>query len=350
MKSDLILEKLKAHARYFEYPGDKISFSDTKWAVLFLNMGGPEKLDDVEPYLYNIFSDRHIIKLPLSFMLQKPLARLISSRRAPKTKENYRAIGGGSPLLKWSRLVAEGVEKNLRAKYVNVGACAGMRYTPPFIKDRLDTMAQSGYKHIVVVTLYPQYSRATTGTALNEILDWLDDRGHKTDVTISVVSEWFDRPQYIKLLRDRIDEAMHKASDPQTTRLLFSAHSLPARMIEKGDPYLEHVKTTAALAGDGYEYMLSFQSRSGPVRWQGPETMEVIRDLGRLGLRSLVIVPVSFVSDHIETLHEIDMELRELAAASGIKEFIRVESFNDDPRFVSLLTDMVEEKIAGGRK
>lgn len=350
MKPDSILEKLKGDARYLENPGLSFDFTAGKWAVMFLNMGGPENLDQVESYLFNIFSDKNIIKLPLSFILQKPLARLISSRRAPKTSENYRAIGGGSPLLKWSRLTAESVEKNLNAQYANIGTLLGMRYTPPYIKAGLDSAIKSGFKHIMFVTLYPQYSRATTGTALNEVLDWFKTEGGQSDLTFSVISEWYDAPLYIELLRVRIERAMNKTSNRKQTRLLFSAHSLPVKMIEAGDPYLEHVKRTAALAGEGYDYILSFQSRSGPVRWQGPETMAVIKELGQTGLKSLVIVPVSFVSDHIETLHEIDIELKELAAASGIEEFVRTDSFNDDPRFIQLLTEMIEDKIAGGHK
>ena len=350
MRSDSILEKLKADTRYLENPGLSFDFTSGKWAVMFLNMGGPESLDQVESYLFNIFSDKNIIKLPLSFLLQKPLARMISSRRATKTRENYRAIGGGSPLLKWSRLAAEAVEKNLRPKYANLNTTPGMRYTPPFIREGLNEAVRAGNMHIMFVTLYPQYSRATTGTALNEVLDWLKSEGGQSDLTFSVIPEWYDAPQYIELLRERIERAMNKTSNREQTRLLFSAHSLPVKMIEAGDPYLEHVKHTAALAGDGYDYILSFQSRSGPVRWQGPETIEVIKELGQSSLKSLVIVPVSFVSDHIETLHEIDMELKELAAASGIEEFVRTDSFNDDPRFIRLLTDLIEDKIAGGHK
>ena len=346
----MIREQFKAHSKYIENPGDRIDFKSEKWAVLFLNMGGPETLDEVEPYLYNIFSDRNIIKLPLSFLLQKPLARFISSKRASKTKENYRAIGGGSPLLKWTRLAAAGVEKNLRDGYTNVTAYCGMRYTPPFIGNQLDKIADSGCKHVVVVTLYPQYSQATTGTAIQEIIDWLKKNSNRHDLTFSLISEWYDLPQYIQLLKNRIADAMQKVNDRKNSRLLFSAHSLPVKMIAKGDPYLEHVKRTASLAGEGYDYLLSFQSRLGPVRWQGPETIATIQELGRNGVRELVIVPVSFVSDHVETLHEIDIELRELAEESGIENFIRVESFNDDPRFIGLLTDLVEESISRGRK
>ncbi|MEW5924388.1 MAG: ferrochelatase, partial [Candidatus Zixiibacteriota bacterium] len=148
MKLDTILEKLKADARYLGNPGNSFNFVAEKWVVMFLNMGGPEKLEAIESYLYNIFSDKNIIKLPLSFILQKPLARLISSRRAPKTREHYRAIGGGSPLLKWSRLAAEGVARNLKTKYANINTLLGMRYTPPFIKEALDSAVKSGCKHI----------------------------------------------------------------------------------------------------------------------------------------------------------------------------------------------------------
>ncbi|MBN1211295.1 MAG: ferrochelatase [candidate division Zixibacteria bacterium] len=340
-----MIDKLIKDGRYREYPFGEFDFENEKWGILFLNMGGPETTDDIEPFLYNLFSDPFIIKLPFSSILQKPLARFISSRRAVKVKGNYEAIGGGSPLLRWCRLEAEGVKKELAEKYPLVETFPGMRYTPPFIGEALERAAAAGCKHIVIVSLFPQYTRATTGTALAEVCDWF--KNNRTDITFSVIAGWHNHPGYIELLRNSIAEAMAASVAPVKPKLLFSAHSLPVKLVKSGDPYFNQVTETVRLAGEGYDYVLSFQSRSGPVRWLEPETKNIVEKLGHDGVEELVVVPVSFVSDHIETLHEIDIELKELALASGIKKFIRTRSFNDDPRFIKLLAGMVRDKIEG---
>lgn len=338
-----MIDKIKKDGRYLENPSGHFDFENEKWGVLFLNMGGPETTDDIESFLYNLFSDPYIIKLPLSSILQKPLARFISSRRAVKVKGNYEAIGGGSPLLKWCRLEADGVKKELAEKYPRAETFVGMRYTPPFIGETMDRAAEAGCKHIVIVSLFPQYTLATTGTALAEICDWF--KKNRTDITFSIIASWHNHPGYIELLRKYIAEAMAASEASVKPKLLFSAHSLPVKLVKSGDPYLNQVTETVRLAGEGYDYTLSFQSRSGPVRWLEPETKITVEKLGHNGVGELVIVPVSFVSDHIETLHEIDIELKELALASGIKKFIRTRSFNDDPRFIKLLAGMVRDKI-----
>ena len=319
------------------------NFTGEKWGVLFLNMGGPETLDDIEPFLFNLFSDRNIIKLPLSFLFQKPLAKFISSRRAVKVRGNYEAIGGGSPLLKWCYAEASGVRKLLAEKYPRVETYVGMKYTRPFIKKALDRAEADGCRHLVVLPLYPHYTLATTGTALEDVAAWLKETG--ADISVSIIADWYDQPAYIALLRRRIERAMAKTGNPESAVLLFSAHSLPVKMVERGDPYLNQVKETVRLAAGEREHRLTFQSRSGPVKWLEPETMATISALGQKGVKEIVIVPVSFVSDHIETLHEIDIELKDIALKNGVKNFIRTESFNDDPDFIRLLTDMVLAKI-----
>jgi ferrochelatase len=343
-----MFDKIKKDRRYLDNPRNRFDFEKEKWGVLLLNMGGPETTDDIEPFLYNLFRDPFIIKLPLSFLLQKPLARLIASRRAVKVKGNYEAIGGGSPLLKWCRLEAEGMKKELSGSYPQIEVFPGMRYTPPFIDEALDRAAAAGCRHIVILSLFPQYTLATTGTALAQVCDWLAK--NRSEMTFSVIDSWHDHPGYITLLREYIAEAVAALGSRDKTKLLFSAHSLPVKLVKSGDPYLYQVKETVRLAGEGYDYMLSFQSRSGPVRWLEPETKSVIEKMGRDGVEELVVVPVSFVSDHIETLHEIDIELKELAHSVGIKKFVRTRSFNDDPRFIELLAGMTRDRIGDGER
>lgn len=339
-----MIESLTKNSRYLENPGININFNEEKWAVMLLNMGGPEKSSDVRSYLYNIFSDRNIIKFPLSSLIQKPLAKFIASRRSPRVSKRYEAIGGGSPLLKWTRLAASGVGRELSRKYPQVEMFVGMRYTDPFIGDELDSAVDEGCRHIVLLSLYPQYCQATTGTALAEAADWLENA--ESDISLSVISDWHDRGEYIALLRNRIDRAFEQIGHENGT-VVFSAHSIPQKLADSGDPYLDQIKKTAALAGEGYDYHLSLQSRTGPVKWIGPETLDTIRRLGRDKVANVIVVPISFVSDHIETLYEIDIELKEVARKAGIVNLIRTESLNDDTRFVDFLSALVIEKITG---
>jgi ferrochelatase len=339
-----MIEELKANARVLESPGKQIDFGEEKWGVLFLNMGGPETADRVKEYLYNIFSDPTIIRLPLSPILQKPLARFIATRRTPKVRHRYQIIGGGSPLLKWTRLTASNVKRELSKKYPQVEVFVGMRYTEPYIHEELEAAVGEGCRHLVVVSMYPQYCRATTGTALEEVLDWIEET--EADITLSIIDDWHDRPVYIELLRQRIDAAVEQFDKEASPKMIFSAHAVPQKLAASGDPYVERIKETAALAGEGYDYIVTFQSRTGPVSWVGPDTLKTVRTLARKGVTDMIIVPISFVSDHIETLYEIDIELKEAARRAGVRHFVRTESFNDDPRFGDMLADLIEEKIA----
>lgn len=340
-----MIDVLRRHPRYLDHPADSFDFASEPWGILFLNMGGPETVADVRTYLYNIFSDPAIIRLPMSRFLQKPLARLIASRRAPKVAQRYQAIGGGSPLLKWSLLQADGVEQALSGKYPQIETFVGMRYFKPYIGAELDTAVMTGRGHIILFSMYPQYCLATTGTALGEVVHWLNDNPD-VDMTVSLIDHWHDHPGYIALMRDRIARAMNLV-DRTAAKLILSAHAVPQKLADSGDPYLTQVRQTAALVGAGYDYQLTFQSRTGPVAWVGPDTLTTVKALGHQGVTDMVVVPLSFISDHIETLHEIDIELREAALANGVKRFVRTESFNDDPRFAAFLAGLVEEKITG---
>jgi ferrochelatase len=282
--------------------------------------------------------------MPIPAMFQRPLARIIASRRSPKVAKRYQAIGGGSPLLKWTRLTAMDVMRELSKQYPQVDVFVGMRYAEPFIRDELNAAVDEGCRHLVVFPMYPQYCKATTGTAMDEVIDWLDNT--EADISMSVIDHWHDRPEYIELLRRNIDRAVEQVEGETPPKVLFSAHAIPQKLVDRGDPYLDQIRETVALAGEGYDFVLAFQSRTGPVKWVGPDTIKTVRMLAHKGEKRLIIVPISFVSDHIETLYEIDIELKEIADRAGIETFIRTESFNDDERFAEILADMIEEKIA----
>jgi protoporphyrin/coproporphyrin ferrochelatase len=315
--------------------------SDT-WGVLFVNMGGPETTDQIKPYLRSIFSDRAIIKLPLSFLLQKPFARLISTLRTPRVAARYKLIGGGSPLLRYDCKLAEGVRETLTAEFPNLRTYVGMRYIEPFIESQLQQAVTDSCKHIIVVPMYPHYCLATTGTALNVIADFLS--AHRGAISVDVVEHWHDSGGYIALLRTRIKQALTRVDPASKTQLLFSAHSIPESIRLSGDPYVDQISHTCQLAAHDLDYSLSFQSATGPVKWVGPDTLATIDKLADEGVKQLVVVPISFVSDNIETLYDIDIVMQKRCRTLGMQPLIRTAMFNGAPDFVQFMAGLVREK------
>lgn len=303
--------------------------------VVLLNLGGPEKVEDVRSFLYNLFSDRLIIRLGPAF-LQRPLAWLIAKRRAPKSQGYYRQIGGGSPLNTITASQCRALEAELSA---HGGFRVGMvmRYWHPFASEVIPGMLAQGITRFIALTLYPHYSIATTGSSLKDLQDFLAVQSPAAELL--AIDSWPDDPAYVECLAARITQAL--GSD-RATEVVYSAHSLPVKFIEEGDPYVEHLKRTIAAieAKTGQQGHLCFQSRSGPVEWLAPSTPETIERLAGLGCRRIVMVPVSFVSDHVETLCEIDIQYRDLAAGLGI-DLIRTPSLNTDPAFIKGLGGLV---------
>lgn len=312
------------------------------WGVLFVNMGGPETTDQIKSYLYNIFSDRAIIKLPLSFLLQKPFARLLSMLRTPKVDARYKLIGGGSPLLRYDRALAKGVHESLTAEFPNLRTYVGMRYIEPSIDAQLRQAINDGCKHLVVIPMYPHYCLATTGTALNVIADFLS--AHRSAVSVDVVEHWYDCSGYIALLRSRIAQALTQVDASVKSQLLFSAHSIPESIRRGGDPYVDQIDHTCQLAGRDHDYLLSFQSATGPVKWVGPDTLATIDKLAGEGIKQLIIVPISFISDNIETLYDIDIVMQKRCHNLDMLPLIRTAMFNAEPDFIEFMAGLVREK------
>jgi ferrochelatase len=312
-------------------------------ALILLNMGGPDSLDAVEPFLYNLFSDRELIQLPAGALLQKPFAKLISHFRAKKVVENYRVIGGKSPLLEWTQKQAAGIAKRLE----NVQSYVIMRYWHPFAEDVLNEIKQAGIERAVVLSMYPHYTGATTGSSVNDFKRTAAKVYPQLDYQL--IEEWYDWPGYLDALANRINEGLgqfHELLRDQV-QILFSAHALPQKFIDRGDPYRQHVETTASevmqRVGD-YGWQVAWQSRSGPVKWMEPGTEEMIQQLGAADHKALLVVPVSFVSDHIETLEEIDIQYRDLAAACGFQHFHRAPSLNVHDDFLDAMAALVKER------
>ncbi len=309
-----------------------------KTAVILLQMGGPDSLDAVEPFLRNLFSDRDIIRLGPAF-LQPVLARWIARRRAPKVEEQYEMIGGKSPIREFTAAQATALEERLGDGF---RCFTAMRYWRPSTIEALAAVKKAGISRIVALPLYPHYSRATTGSSINELQRVLDLA--EAGFSVSFIKGFHDHPLYIKSVAGTVSEGLAGFPPGEEVTLLFSAHSLPVSFIESGDPYLSQVEETVRLVMEGFpgiRHELAFQSKAGPVKWLEPSTEESIARLAESGCRNLLVVPISFVCDHIETLYEIDITYTALARERGIVNFRRAPSLNTDPLFIECLAELV---------
>jgi len=334
-------------------PGKK----NNKIGVILLNLGGPEKLEDVQGFLYNLFADPDIIRLPpVISALQGPIASFIANQRAPKSSEAYAAIGGGSPIMKYTRAQAEQIEERLGELGLNAKCYIAMRYWHPYTEEALAEVKRDGVDQLVILPLYPQFSISTSGSSLRalqerfvrEEADWAGGR-----VAHTVVPAWHDRPGYVRVMGRLVREELERFTPAQRAEgplhVLFSAHGVPQSYIDVGDPYQEQIKECVALIEREYAGLatthLSYQSRVGPIEWLRPYTDDKIRELAAQGVKNLAVVPISFVSEHIETLEEIDMEYRELAEENGIANWRRVPAPNTDREFTDELAALVAEAL-----
>ncbi len=306
--------------------------------VVLLNMGGPDAPEAVRPFLENLFSDPEI--LPAPSLLRRPLARWIAARRSRFVTDRYRAIGGGSPIARITREQAAALQQALGPGFA---VTVAMRYWPPRADAAVADLGRRGVGRVVAVPLYPQFSRTTTGSSLAD-LERAVAAGGLADRPRVAIRSWHEFPPYLDALAETVAETLERA--PGAT-VLFSAHGLPVRVIEAGDPYLDQVNATVAgvlRRLPPVPHRLAFQSRAGPVKWLEPATEDAIRALGRDGVDRVVVVPVSFVSDHIETLHEIDIEYAAVARDAGIAEFLRAPSLNTRPAFIRALAALVRQR------
>ncbi|KAI4343511.1 hypothetical protein L6164_010851 [Bauhinia variegata] len=327
---------------------------DDKLGVLLLNLGGPETLEDVQPFLFNLFADPDIIRLPRLFsFLQKPLAQFVSTVRAPKSKEGYASIGGGSPLRRITDAQAEELRKSLWEKNVPAKVYVGMRYWHPFTEEAIEQIKKDGITKLVVLPLYPQFSISTSGSSLRLLESIFREDEYLVNMQHTVIPSWYQREGYIKAMANLIEKELKGFDCPEEVMLFFSAHGVPLAYVEEaGDPYKAEMEECVDLIMEELEkrkitnaYTLAYQSRVGPVEWLKPYTDETIIELGKKGVKSLLAVPISFVSEHIETLEEIDVEYKELALKSGIENWGRVPALGCEPTFISDLADAVIESL-----
>ena len=325
----------------------------TRVGVVLFQLGGPDSLDAIEPFLYNLFCDPDIIDFPFARLAREPLARLISSRRAGKVRKHYAEIGGKSPIGEVTARQARALEAEL-SKSLVARVVVAMRYWHPLTDAAIRELMAFAPEEIVLLPLYPQYSSTTTGSSLNE---WQRQFPREHAATVHVVREFHTHPLYLDAVVERIEQGLgrfrrsngHAARVPSDVHLLFSAHSIPVSVIHGGDPYQTHVEATVKAVMErgrwANPHSLCYQSRSGPGHWLQPFIHESLQQITARGAERVLVVPIAFVSDHVETLHEINIEAREMAETLGIQQFETMEGLNDLPAFISALADLVLRKV-----
>lgn len=319
--------------------------SSPKIAVVCLQLGGPDSLEAIEPFLYNLFRDPDIIDFPGAFLARRLLAKIISSTRSKKIAEHYRKIGGKSPILDLTNQQASALALALR-NTMNADVFVAMRYWKPFTQDTVSEIKLGGYNGVVLLPLYPQYSLATTVSSLNE---W--NRQAKRlalgDIPTAVIRNYHDHPRYIEAISQNVGVAYSRFSGIPAVDIdiVFSAHGIPMSLVRKGDPYKDQIVETVRLVVERGKWPsphhLCFQSKVGPAEWLKPSLNDTVKLLASRGRKNLLIVPIAFVTDHIETLHEINIETREMAYHLGIVKFELMPALNDHPTFILCLKELV---------
>jgi ferrochelatase len=320
-----------------------------KLGVVLFQLGGPDSLEAIEPFLYNLFSDPDIIDFPFARIARQPLARLISTTRARHVRNHYAEIGGRSPILEFTRRQALALEADLRHDF-DARVVVAMRYWHPFTAEAIRELEAHAPGEVVLLPLYPQYSRTTTGSSLNEWKRRFQPNGWNP--RIQAVTEFHEDAGYIDALVESIDASLAAFDSPDRlddVDMVFSAHSVPMAVIDAGDPYQRQIERTVALVWErggwpGRRH-LCYQSKVGASKWLQPSMHATLKRLADEGRRRVLVIPISFVSDHVETLHEIDIEHRAQALALGIREYRMVPGLNDAPSFIAVLGKLVRARV-----
>jgi protoporphyrin/coproporphyrin ferrochelatase len=320
--------------------------------VVLLNLGGPDSLDAVEPFLFNLFSDPDIIDFPFSFLFRKKLAKIISTRRAPGVIEQYREIGGKSPIRQLTEQQAGLLQEELNRRGIDARVYVAMRYWKPSTEEVLDAIERDGITRIVLLPLYPQYSKATTVSSVKEWDKQVGIRG--VELKAELIESYFDFPPYIDAFVERVEKGLARFPEERRgeVNILFSAHGTPMKLVRQGDPYSQHIaKTIELIMARGaftQTHHLCYQSKVGPLKWLEPSTPDTIRKLAGEGVKDMLLVPVAFASDHLETLFELGIEYRRQAKEADVRQYEVTEGLNDSPKFIDALAQLVVEKLGAG--
>ena len=318
-----------------------------KLGVVLFQLGGPDSLESIQPFLYNLFCDPDIIDFPFARIARQPLAKLISTRRAKHVAHHYAEIGGKSPILEFTQRQATALERELR-RDLDARVVVAMRYWHPFTEAAITQMAAHAPGELVLLPLYPQYSKTTTGSSLNEWNRRFLPNGWNPRVHI--VSEFYQDTAYIDAVVAAVEASLREMDDPAHADIIFSAHSVPLSVIQQGDPYQRQIEHTVDLVWQQGRWParrhLCYQSKVGASKWLRPSMHETIKNLAASGSKHVLVVPISFVSDHVETLHEIDIEHREQARSLGIEEYRMMPGLNDSAAFITALANLVRRRVS----
>jgi protoporphyrin/coproporphyrin ferrochelatase len=309
--------------------------------IVLFQLGGPDTLEAIEPFLFNLFCDPDIIDFPFARIGRRPLAKLISTTRAKKVQHHYSVIGGGSPIRRFTEAQGRALERKLGEFGVEATCVVAMRYWHPFTREAIAQLQAAHPDEIVLLPMYPQYSTTTTGSSLNEWNRLFTPNGEP----VRCVQDFYRHPMYLDALIEKVEEGLARFPRPEQAELVFSAHSVPIAIIQKGDPYQRQIEETVRLVmqrgGWRNRHRLCYQSKVGASKWLQPTLRGTLRELGEQRVRQVCVVPISFVSDHVETLGEIDHEAREQAEQLGITQFEMTAGLNDSPKFIAALADVV---------
>jgi ferrochelatase len=314
-----------------------------KIAVVLFQLGGPDCQAAVEPFLYNLFCDPDIINFPGAFLARKAIAKLISTTRSKVVGQHYMEIGGGSPIRRLTEQQARALEAALRP-HISARTIIAMRYWHPNTAEAVAALNGEPYDELVLLPLYPHYSFATTRSSLNE---W--NRQYKPITPIKIIDHFYDHPDYIAAIVERINGVLAELKQPDDIHLVFSAHGLPLALVEKGDPYPKQIEETVQMVRElgawPNPHVLCYQSRVGPQKWLRPSLTTTIEQMAHSGIKRMLVIPIAFLTEHIETLHEINVDAREEAEKLGVTEFLMMPALNDAPLLIRALADLVLRSV-----
>jgi len=319
--------------------------------VILFQLGGPDTLAAIEPFLFNLFCDPDIIDFPFARLGRKPLAKLISTTRARKVQHHYATIGGGSPIRRFTERQARALKVELESRGLDARCFVAMRYWHPFTGEAMAQLQAAQCDEMVLLPLYPQYSSTTTGSSLNEWQRLVRSGLLSGALPTHNVGPFYSHPMYLDAVIEKVEEALDRFPVPRRAEIVFSAHSVPISIIAKGDPYQRQIEETVKLlmerGGWRNSHRLCYQSKVGASKWLQPSLHRTLRNLAAEKVREVCIVPVAFVSDHVETLGEIDHEAREEARRLGFTQFEMSAGLNDSPKFITALGQLVFEALSG---
>ena len=319
-------------------------FNQTNIAVLLVNFGGPSSLNTVKSFLYNLFSDPTVLNFPFAFLYRKPLAWLISNMRDMTSREMYKEICSISPLIPITYLQAEKLQDLFKRNDLKIDVFIGFRYCKPFIEDALNEVEKLGYEKVVILPLYPQYSFTTTGSVQLVINDWLE-KNNVNNLEMHFIKDWYKDEDYVEAYLGLIRRSLNNL-DLRSTEIIFSAHSIPLFNIKNGDPYQAYIVETSqkiiSKLGWKKRWHISYQSKLGPIKWLEPSTDKVIEEIAKRNPKAnVLVVPVSFVCEHVETIFEIGKLYKKIANKHGIKKFVRVPALNTDKYLIQALYNQI---------